>query len=242
MMHLLYWLMFILLHRPLFNRKARIVYSSEREIDHKKLCKRAAENILGILQAWRKLYTLRYVPVTLFQAVFSAGTVFLLLGGTSLVKVELCIQYLNEIGKSWRCATNIGAILQHLLEDQEGGKGKGKADEVANKQNEGSPESFDIPKTLDGFFQRYQQSQRQQWSSESNAEEDKSPRSKPPPPGGNNNNNGFNPNQLALLATSAALIYAFSGSSSSSSRLRRSRAREAETAQWKLRPWREKDH
>ncbi|KIJ68579.1 hypothetical protein HYDPIDRAFT_82055 [Hydnomerulius pinastri MD-312] len=98
------------------------------------------------------------------------------------------------------------------------GKGKGKADEVANKQNEGSPESFDIPKTLDGFFQRYQQSQRQQWSSESNAEEDKSPRSKPPPPGGNNNNNGFNPNQLALLATSAALIYAFSGSSSSSSR------------------------
>ncbi|PBK66328.1 hypothetical protein ARMSODRAFT_960314 [Armillaria solidipes] len=127
MMHLLYWLMFILLHRPFFNRKARPVYSSEREIDHKKLCKRAAENILGILQTWRTLYTLRYVPVTLFQAVFSTGTVFLLLGGTSLVKVELCIQYLNEIGKSWKCATNIGAILQQLLEDQEGGKGKGKA-------------------------------------------------------------------------------------------------------------------
>lgn len=126
-MHLLYWLMFILLHRPFFNRKARPIYSSERDIDHKKLCKRAAENILGILQTWRSLYTLRYVPVTLFQAVFSAGTVFLLLGGTSLVKVELCIQYLNEIGKSWKCATNIGAILQQLLEDQEGRKGKGKA-------------------------------------------------------------------------------------------------------------------
>ncbi len=126
MMHLLYWLMFILLHRPFFNRKARSVYSSEREIDHKKLCERAAENIFEILQTWRTLYTLRYVPVTLFQAVFSAGTVFLL-GGTSLIKVELCIQYLNEIGKSWKCATNIGAILQQLLEDQEGGKGKGKA-------------------------------------------------------------------------------------------------------------------
>ncbi len=125
-MHLLYWLMFILLHRPLFNRKAQPVYISEREIDHKKLCERAAENILLILQAWRTLYTLRYVPVTLLQAVFSAGTVFLLMGGTSLVEVELCIQYLNEIGKSWRCATNIGAILQQLLEDQEGGKGKGK--------------------------------------------------------------------------------------------------------------------
>ncbi len=74
-MHLLYWLMFILLHRPLFNRKAQPVYISEREIDHKKLCERAAENILLILQAWRTLYTLRYVPVTLLQAVFSAGTV-----------------------------------------------------------------------------------------------------------------------------------------------------------------------
>ncbi|KAK0484836.1 fungal-specific transcription factor domain-containing protein [Armillaria novae-zelandiae] len=126
MMHLLYWLMFILLHRPLFNRKARTVYSSEGEIDHKKLCKRAADNILQILQTWRKLYTLRYVPVTLFQAVFSAGTVFLLAGGHSLVKVELCIEYLNEIGKSWKSATNIGAILQQLLEDQEGGKEKGK--------------------------------------------------------------------------------------------------------------------
>ncbi|KAK0205282.1 fungal-specific transcription factor domain-containing protein [Desarmillaria ectypa] len=126
MMHLLYWLMFILLHRPFFNRRARLVYSSEREIDHKKLCKRAAENILTILQTWRSLYTLRYVPVTLFQAVFSAGTVFLLLGGSSLVKVELCVRYLNEIGKSWKCAIDIGAILQKLLEDQEGWKGKGK--------------------------------------------------------------------------------------------------------------------
>ncbi|KAK0498673.1 fungal-specific transcription factor domain-containing protein [Armillaria luteobubalina] len=127
MMHLLYWLMFILLHRPLFNCKARTVYSSEGEIDHKKLCKRAADNILQILQTWRTLYTLRYVPVTLFQAVFSAGTVFLLMGGNSLVKVELCIQYLNEIGKSWKSATNIGAILHQLLVNQEGKKDKGKA-------------------------------------------------------------------------------------------------------------------
>ncbi|KAK0223765.1 fungal-specific transcription factor domain-containing protein [Armillaria fumosa] len=113
MLHLFYWLMFIILHRPLFNRKARTVYSSEGETDHKKL---RGEH-----------YTLRYVPVTLIQAVFSAGTVFLLTGGNSLVKVELCIQYLNEIGKSWKCATNIGAILQQLLEDQESRKGKGKA-------------------------------------------------------------------------------------------------------------------
>ncbi|KAK0484826.1 fungal-specific transcription factor domain-containing protein, partial [Armillaria novae-zelandiae] len=118
MLHLFFWLMFMILHRPLFNCKAQPVYSSEGEIDHKKVCKRAADNILQILQTWRTLYTLRYVPVTLIHAVFSAGTVFLLMGGNSLVKVELCIQYLNETGKSWKCATNIGAILQQLLENQ----------------------------------------------------------------------------------------------------------------------------
>ncbi|KAG1757701.1 ATP-dependent metallopeptidase Hfl [Suillus lakei] len=45
------------------------------------------------------------------------------------------------------------------------------------------------------------------------------PRQKsPPPPGGNNPNNGFNVNQLALLATSAAIFYALTNSSSSGSR------------------------
>ena len=33
---------------------------------------------MSILEVWQRLYTLRYVPVTLFKAVFSAGTVFLL--------------------------------------------------------------------------------------------------------------------------------------------------------------------
>ncbi|KAG2154718.1 ATP-dependent metallopeptidase Hfl [Suillus clintonianus] len=48
--------------------------------------------------------------------------------------------------------------------------------------------------------------------------EDETPRQKPPPPGGNNPNNGFNVNQLALLATSAAIFYALTNSSSSGSR------------------------
>ncbi|KAF9244582.1 ATP-dependent metallopeptidase Hfl [Melanogaster broomeanus] len=89
--------------------------------------------------------------------------------------------------------------------------GKGKADEVAAKQNEADPE---VPKGLEGFFQRYQKQQRS--TNESNSEDDESHRAKPPPPGGNNS--GITPNQLALFATSAAIVYAFSGSSSSSSR------------------------
>ncbi|KAF9026870.1 hypothetical protein BDZ89DRAFT_1067355 [Hymenopellis radicata] len=160
MMHLLYELMFVLLHRPFFHRKQQ---HAGRLIDHRKLCKRAAERIMSILETWQKLYTLRYVPITLFQAVFSAGTVFLLLHrqatrsrGTSLtrnrsssnptapsaypvtltrapsdgagsrptsahiVKVELCIGYLQEIGRSWKCALKIASILSKLLEEQVG--------------------------------------------------------------------------------------------------------------------------
>lgn len=93
-------------------------------------------------------------------------------------------------------------------------KGKEKANNGAAKESgDGGPE---IPKGLEGFFKRYQQ---QTWSRQS-SDEDETPRQKspPPPPGGNNPNNGFNVNQLALLATSAAIFYALTNSSSSGSR------------------------
>lgn len=94
-------------------------------------------------------------------------------------------------------------------------KGKAKADDADNKRAEAPQE---LPRGLEGFFQRYQQSkQRQQWSSkQSDTQEDEQPRVKPPPQGGSNNN--FNPNQLALLVTSAVIFYALSGSSGSQSR------------------------
>lgn len=37
---------------------------------------------------------------------------------TSLSQVELCIQYLREVGKSWQSATNIAEILSRLLQQQ----------------------------------------------------------------------------------------------------------------------------
>ena len=96
-------------------------------------------------------------------------------------------------------------------------KGKAKAgdEQTHDKQPEVPPE---LPKGLEGFFQRYQQSkQRQQWSpKQSDTQNDEPPRAKPPPQGGSNNN--FNPNQLALLVTSAVILYALSGSSGSQSR------------------------
>ncbi|KAG6887908.1 hypothetical protein C0992_010284 [Termitomyces sp. T32_za158] len=129
MMHCTYWWFFILLHRPFYNRKHR---STDREIDHVKLCKRAAENIVELLGTWRSLYTLRYTPITLVQTAFSAGTIYLL-GAVqaatglrvaqeslkhALAQAQLCVEYLVEIGKSWQCATNIGDILRRLLQEQ----------------------------------------------------------------------------------------------------------------------------
>ncbi|KAJ7594961.1 hypothetical protein C8J56DRAFT_453389 [Mycena floridula] len=132
-MHLIYMLAFILLHRPfMFHRKTRPIYASDKEIDHVKLCKRSAENTMDLLAIYQRRYGLRYVNVTLFQSVFSAGVIFLMLAVqaangtrvaktslmTSLSQVELCIRYLREIGRSWQCATNISEILSKLLEEQ----------------------------------------------------------------------------------------------------------------------------
>ncbi|KAG6811774.1 hypothetical protein H0H92_005904 [Tricholoma furcatifolium] len=129
MMHCIYWWFFILLHRPFYHRKNR---PSDRDIDHIKLCKRAAENIVELLGTWRSLYTLRYAPITLVQTAFSAGTIYLL-GAVqaatglrvaqeslkhALAQAQLCVEYLLEIGRSWQCATNIAEILKRLLQEQ----------------------------------------------------------------------------------------------------------------------------
>jgi len=132
MVHLAYWQLFILLHRPFYRRAARSSSNSDKDIDHVKLCNRAADNIMEFLSVWRSLYSLRYVPVTLVQVVFSAGTVFLLsaLQATSgvrfarvslhksLSQAELCIQYLQEVGRSYQCAKNVAGILANLLQQQ----------------------------------------------------------------------------------------------------------------------------
>ncbi|KIY71692.1 hypothetical protein CYLTODRAFT_368800 [Cylindrobasidium torrendii FP15055 ss-10] len=129
MVHLSFWWTFILLHRPFFYQTKT---DKEGSIDHVKLCRRAAENIMEICTTWRQLYSLRYVPLTLVQIVFSAGTVFLLLAtraatGLRLAKkdfdtftgqAKLCVQFLEEMGKSWLSAERIAGILESLLKKQ----------------------------------------------------------------------------------------------------------------------------
>jgi len=132
MLHLAYWQLFILLHRP-FYRRTRPSIGSEKDIDHVKFCNTAAQNIMELLHTWRSLYTLRYTPITLIQVVFSAGTIFLVSAAQAisrsravdisavsdlLSQIEVCSQYLHEIGKSWRCANHVANILENLLQER----------------------------------------------------------------------------------------------------------------------------
>ncbi|KAJ7720832.1 hypothetical protein B0H16DRAFT_1738664 [Mycena metata] len=132
MLHCMYWWCIMVLHRPFFNRRTRPLQAGDKGIDHVKLCKRAAENVMELFETWSSLYTLRYTPPTMLQVVFCAGTVFLLLAlqatssvrvannslATSISQAELCVQYLTEIGVTWRSAARTGDILRCLLEDR----------------------------------------------------------------------------------------------------------------------------
>jgi hypothetical protein len=102
----------------------------ENNLFYVQICDRAARNIVELLTAWKSLYTLRYIPVTLVGIVFSAGTVFLLSAlqtstGTrpsksysqSLAQANLCVEYLLESGKSFQCANVIAEILGNLLQE-----------------------------------------------------------------------------------------------------------------------------
>ncbi|KAF7366737.1 Zn(2)-C6 fungal-type domain-containing protein [Mycena sanguinolenta] len=132
MLHIAYWWCFIVLHRPFFNRRAQPIQHSDREVDHDKLCLRAAENILELVETWQLLYTLRLVPVTMGQVVFNAGTIFMLRAlqataspriahgalNTALAQLETCIKYLNGVGETWPSAARIRDTLQAILNDR----------------------------------------------------------------------------------------------------------------------------
>ena len=93
---------------------------------------------------------------------------------------------------------------------QEGEKGKG----VENKADSHPSQEL---KGLEGFFRRYHQQKAANEETESSHGNDSQRQKQSPPPGGNPQG-GFNTNQLAILATSAAVVWALSNSSSPSSR------------------------
>ncbi|KAJ7792640.1 hypothetical protein B0H14DRAFT_2930022 [Mycena olivaceomarginata] len=132
MLHLAYWWCSITLHRPFFSRRTQATRHSESEIDHVKLCTRAAENILELVESWSSVYGLRLASVTMLQVIFSAGTIFLLRAlqatasprtahtvlRTALAHAETCVRYLHEMGRTWASATRTGDILHTMLNDR----------------------------------------------------------------------------------------------------------------------------
>ncbi|KAJ7028678.1 hypothetical protein C8F04DRAFT_963733 [Mycena alexandri] len=114
---------------PFFTRQTRSLQRSDPQADHVKLCTRAAENVLELVETWSSLYSLRFSPITMMQMIFSAGIVFLLRAldatrnqciayaslKTALMQVEQCVRYLHEMGRAWRCAAGLGDTLQALL-------------------------------------------------------------------------------------------------------------------------------
>ncbi|KAA1477277.1 hypothetical protein DENSPDRAFT_808440 [Dentipellis sp. KUC8613] len=135
MLQMTYHWLSIVLHRP-FYRKKRSVDERVFEVDHMKLCDKAAHDIMDLATKWRDLYTLRYVPITFIQVVSAAGTIFVLsavqaVSGARLARTahqnsyanaEKTIRYLHEVGQSFQSARNIGDILDNLLKEQVGAR------------------------------------------------------------------------------------------------------------------------
>ncbi|KAJ7845918.1 hypothetical protein B0H13DRAFT_2094598 [Mycena leptocephala] len=113
MLHLSYWWCFIVLHRPFFNRRTQPIQHSDREVDHVKLCTRAAENILELLETCAgTVFLLRALHATASPRIAHGGL------KTALMQVETCIRYLRIVGQTWRAGTRTADVLQTVLNDR----------------------------------------------------------------------------------------------------------------------------
>ncbi|KAF8184156.1 hypothetical protein K438DRAFT_1598856 [Mycena galopus ATCC 62051] len=106
-----------------------LVQQSDTDVDHVKLCTRAAENVLDLVDTWSSLYTMRLASIKMAGVIFSAGTVFFLRAlqatgssrvghgalNTALSQVDMCIRHLYEMGNTWDSAMRTGDMLQVIL-------------------------------------------------------------------------------------------------------------------------------
>ncbi|KAK7048576.1 Zn(2)-C6 fungal-type domain-containing protein [Favolaschia claudopus] len=132
MLHLAYWWCFVVLHRPFFHRRAHLIQHSDPEVDHVKLCVRAAENILELTETWSSLYPLRYAEMKVAGVVFTAATVFMLRAlhatassriahsvlNIALAQVHTCIRLLREMGETWISSARSAELLQAILDEK----------------------------------------------------------------------------------------------------------------------------
>jgi len=131
MLHMTYYWLVILLHRP-FYRRRRSTEDLDGCADHIKQCNRAATEIMDLAGIWRKHFLLRYVPITMIQVISAAATIFVVaavqaVSGPRIARngldsaeknAGIAIQYLREVGESFASATNVANILQNLIQVQ----------------------------------------------------------------------------------------------------------------------------
>ncbi|KAF7348377.1 Zn(2)-C6 fungal-type domain-containing protein [Mycena sanguinolenta] len=113
MMHLAYWWCFITLHRPFFNRRIQAIQLSDPEVDHVKLCIRAAENVLELVETWSSLYTMRLASLKMSGVIFSAGTVFFLRALQATGELSHCAQR-TKYGASGGRGVHTGMLNDRL--------------------------------------------------------------------------------------------------------------------------------
>jgi hypothetical protein len=123
MVNLSYWWLTILLLRPFFRRNEPTFqqFAIAR-------CSNAAGHLVRLFGAWKRLYGLRFSPISSVQMAFTAGTTFMLVAVSTrstkkarkeaIEGTEFCIGFLNEMGGAWNAATLSANILRELLEEQ----------------------------------------------------------------------------------------------------------------------------
>lgn len=149
MLHVSYWWFSILLHRPFYP------HPEENQIAVKR-CDAATDKIVQFFEIWRKVYGLRFTPVTAIQAAFATGTTYLLAAVHSnpntkrcqdaIKGSKTCIQHLREMGTTYQAGNQNADILENLLKEwtdgASGGNNRMKTDSSGHsvKKSSTSPE------------------------------------------------------------------------------------------------------
>lgn len=127
-LHATYWFVQALCHRPYYSPRKS---TGPLPINHAAVqhCERAASKILNLLALHRASPGLRYAPITLTQVTFLAGSIHLLSAinsdpsiapkrrSNALTAANECVQALEEMGQSWKCATQSAEILKRLIQE-----------------------------------------------------------------------------------------------------------------------------
>lgn len=146
MLHLAWEWLIILLYRPIYRpivglgggatradisayavkvSKAFTLSTQIRKLTRQR-CDRSSARIVTLLKLYHSLYDIRFVPPTLLNVAFIAGTTHLLAAAhhrsskmreDALRGANECIRHLRLTGVSWRAAADKANVLQSLLDE-----------------------------------------------------------------------------------------------------------------------------